>query len=218
MTKTAALLAALSTIALAPGWARAQDPEVEASAPEARYAFGARVGGYGFRNTEHAGAGEWDDCRMDGFGLFAQRTLTRYLFAEAGFDLYSAADPVPSDDMVEPGMDRISGVTTVAAGARIPWRYFSPYVQAGLGLEITRAKMAEHGLEDRAVVPMGFVGIGAELRVTQKFSIGGNVRTNVMKHYVHDEQSLDLNAEPTVDMRSEFDTAAQGQIFVRYEM
>lgn len=205
---------------LAPPWARAEQPELNKSVSGADYSFGARVGGYGFRNTQHADLGEWEDCRMDGFGLFAQRTLGKHLFAEAGFDLYSAANPVPTEDMDHSGMDRISGITTVAGGARIPWRYLSPYVQAGLGLEITRAKMEAHGLEDRSVLPMGFVGIGAELRFTRRFSFGANVRMNVMKHYVHtgDHSGVDPGAEPEVEMAGEWDAASQGQFFLRYQM
>lgn len=194
------------------------DPVVTASSP-VKYSFGARAGGYGFRNTQHAGLGEWDDCRMDGAGVFAQRSFTRHLFAEAGFDLYSARDATPTDEMPAP-MDRISGITTVAGGARVPWRWVSPYVQLGVGLEVTRVRMPEHGMDDRALVPMGFFGFGAELRATEHLSLGANVRTNVMKHYIHggDGHTHDAAEPDHSEMKGEFDAAAQGQLFLKYEI
>lgn len=194
-------------------------PAVTASAPAARYSFGVRAGGYGFRNTEHAEMGEWDDCRMDGAGVFAQRTLTPYLFAEAAFDLYTAKDATANEAMPA-GMDRISGITTVAAGARVPWRWIQPYVQLGVGLEVTRVEMPEHGLEDRGVYPMGFLGIGAELFATEHLSLGANVRTNVMKHFDHGgDGHTHAAGEPAhPEMSGEFDAAAQGQLFLKYQI
>jgi hypothetical protein len=213
-----ALLLGLGSIA------RADPPPQSVSASRARHAFGVRFGGYGFRNTEHAGLGHWDDCPMDGLGLFAQRTLSRHLFAEAGFDLYTARNGTPTAEMPVVGMDRISAITTIAAGARIPWRWVSPYVQIGLGLEVTRVEMPAHELRESAVQPMGFLGFGAELRITRQLAFGANARTNVMVHYDHGgaghshdggAASLDGAAE---EMTGEYEAAAQGQIFVRYEL
>ncbi len=178
--------------------------------PSVSYSFGARAGGYGFRNTEDPQMGAFDDCRMDGAGVFAQRTLTRYFFAEAGFDLYTARDATPVEGMPAP-MDRISGITSVAGGARVPWRWVQPYVQLGVGLEVTRVEMPEHDLVDRALLPMGFVGVGAELWPTEHVSVGANVRTNVMKHFDH-------GGPDDGQMTGEFDTAAQGQLFLKYQM
>jgi hypothetical protein len=201
------------------GTARAEPPAAAAEPPaaaaeaNASYSFGARVGGYGFRNTQHPDRGEWDDCRMDGFGLFAQRALSRHLFAEAALDLYGARDATPTERMPEPAMDRISGITTVAGGARIPWRWVSPYVQLGVGLELTRVEMPGHSAE-RAALPVGFFGIGAELRPTPRIALGGNVRANLMAHYVHDHTSGASERE----MSREYEAATQGQLFVRLEM
>jgi len=178
--------------------------------PSVSYSFGARAGGYGFRNTDDPAMGQWDDCRMDGAGLFGQRTLTRFLFAELGFDLYTARDAIPVEGMPAP-MDRISGITTVAGGARVPWRWVQPYVQLGVGLEVTRVEMPEHDLADRALLPMGFVGVGAELWPTEHLAVGANVRTNVMKHFDH-------GGPDDTQMTGEFDTAAQGQLFLKYQM
>ncbi len=176
--------------------------------PDVAYSFGARAGGYGFRNTEDPEMGQWDDCRMDGAGIFGQRTLTRYLFAEVGFDLYTARDATPVAGMPDP-MDRISGITTVAGGARVPWRWVQPYVQLGVGLEVTRVEMPEHDMSDRALYPMGFLGVGAELWPTEHLSLGANVRTNLMKHFDH---------SGTEEMTSEFEAAGQGQLFLKYQI
>lgn len=195
----------------------AEPAPAEATAGDLTYAFGARVGGYGFRNTEHADVGQWDDCRMEGMGVFAQRSLTRHFFAEAGFDLYTAKDATPTPEMPLPGMDRISGITTVAAGARIPWRWVSPYVQLGVGLEVTRVEMADHGMAERAVLPMGFLGLGADVHATTHLSVGANVRSNVMKHFDHGAHA-DADGHDDGDMHGEYEAAAQGQIFLKYEL
>ena len=225
MKQIAALLLGGATLITltAPAAAQPADgdgvPVVTADAPAARYSFGIRAGGYGFRNTQHEELGEWDDCRMDGAGVFAQRTFTPYLFAEAAFDLYTAKDATANEAMPA-AMDRISGITTVAAGARVPWRWVQPYVQLGVGLEVTRVEMPEHGLEDRGVYPMGFLGIGAELFATDHLSLGANVRTNVMKHFDHggDGHTHDAGEPAHPEMSGELDAAAQGQLFLKYQI
>jgi len=223
MKQIAALLVATASLVTLPALAGADpdaEPSVTAITSPVRYSFGVRAGGYGFRNTQHSELGEWDDCRMEGAGVFAQRSLTRHLFAEVGFDLYTAKDAIATDNMTPGAMDRVSGITTAAGGARIPWRWVQPYVQLGLGLEVTRAEMPEHGLEDRAVVPMGFLGVGAELFATEHLSLGANVRTNVMKHYTHggNGHTHDANDPDHAEMTGEFDAAAQGQLFLKYQI
>ena len=225
MQKITALIT-LSLVLLAAAVARAQpaapsaDTDLSRTADAPRYAFGVRVGGYGFRNTSEPDAGTWQDCRMDGAGVFAQRSLGRHLFAEAAFDLYSAREGTPTAEMPVPGMDRLSGITTVAGGARIPWRWLSPYVQVGLGLEVTRVKMASEGLEQHQVLPMGFFGVGADLRISDHLSVGGNIRSNLMKHFDHDGGAAARQAGDAGpgEMTGEYEAAAQGQLFVRYEM
>ena len=85
---------ATATVALAPSPATA-DPGTDAPVPAATAAapaplvVGARVGGYGFRRpgaVDEHGHVAWDDCRMNGLGVFVRRPLGR-LFAEAGADL-----------------------------------------------------------------------------------------------------------------------------------
>jgi hypothetical protein len=196
----------------------AKDQQLTASMRTAHHSFGFRVGGYGFRNTTHPDKGEWDDCRMNGVGLFGQRTLTKHLFAEAAFDIYSAEDLEEQLDSGAPVMDRVSGIGTLAGGAKMSMGRFTPYIQAGLGLEMTRVRMGE--FEERKVFPMGFIGLGADLRITGSLHIGANLRTNVMRHYAHDGGELLQSAggDRGHEMASEYDTAAQGQFFLKYTM
>ena len=218
----AALFALLASAAAAPLANADTEPAhlISRGPSAADYAIGARVGGYGFRNTQHADVGKWDDCRMEGMGVFAQRSVTRNFFVEAAFDLYTARDGTPTAEMPIPGMDRISGTTTVAGGARVPWKWFSPYVQLGVGVEVTRVEMASHGLSDRAVLPTGFFGIGTDLRLSKSLSLGGNIRNHVMKHYVHgnDGHMHEADDGGHTEMAGEYDTAVQGQLFVRYQL
>jgi hypothetical protein len=80
--------------------------------------------------------------------------------------------------------------------------------------------MPEHGMDDRAVLPMGFFGVGAELRATEHISLGANVRTNLMKHYEHggDGHIHGAGDEAHGEMAGEFEAAAQGQLFLKYEI
>ncbi len=215
-----ALLLALPVVAHADQNGAKDHQQPTASTRTAQTSFGFRVGGYGFRNTEHADVGRWDDCRMDGVGIFAQRALSRHFFAEAGFDLYSAADLNEQLDAGGSVMDRVSGIATVAAGARAPGKRFSPYVQGGVGIELTRARMADHDLEDQAALPMGFFGVGLDLRVSQNFVIGASARFNAMKHYVHGHAAHDPVAAATTEqhMEGEYDVASQGQFFIKYQL
>lgn len=186
----------------------------------AHHSFGFRVGGYGYRNTQHADKGEWDDCRMDGVGIFGQRTFGEHFFGEVGFDMYSSADTQEQLDAGRVVMDRVSGIATVAAGAKVNVGRLTPYVQSGLGLEATRIRL--EGSEDSGVYPMGFVGLGADLRLTRGLSFGMNFRTNVMKHFVHGGDAGMVPAvgghDHTDDLASEYELAAQGQFFLRYQM
>ena len=189
----------------------------------AHTSFGFRVGGYGFRNTHDPDKGEWEDCKMGGVGVFGQRSLSKFLFAEAAVDIYSAED---LQEQVEAGaveMDRVSGIASVAAGAKMPVGRFTPYVQTGLGIEVTRVRA--NGMEDNAVLPMGFVGLGADVRLTDGLYFGMNFRTNVMKHYLHGHDGDDLvpavgggEHEHDGHLQSEYDLATQGQFFLRYQM
>lgn len=90
---------------------------------------GARIGGYGFREVDEDGALTWDDCRMNGVGLFGTADFGKYLFAELSLDYYHATGPV-----IASGMDRQSAFVLGAGGVRLyPDAFISPYLQVGVG-------------------------------------------------------------------------------------
>jgi hypothetical protein len=175
-----------------------------ASADEPLWGFGARVGGYGFREAAEDGGTSWEDCRMGGMGVFAQRALTRHVFLEGGLDQYFAEEPEE--------MDRVSTIGTVAGGLRMfPGRWISLHVQLGGGVEVTRVGVHDHRQAD--VLPMAFLGLGGDLRIVRQLRVGLNVRLNGMGHYDH----LD-HQDATSDMDVSPELTSQGQIYLRYDL
>jgi hypothetical protein len=187
---------------------------------------GARVGGYGFRNPDSVASNghvAWDECRMNGLGVFARRGVGRF-FAEGGADVYfSEAFPLPSaDDPSGDRQDRLSGLLTVAAGANlVRTKYFVGYAQIGAGLELTQFRFShgEDTLEDKRALPLGFVGFGGEVRLGERTSLGASMRAHVMGNFdaayepdrdVWDPMSNHLDVAP--------EAAAQGQFYVAYAM
>lgn len=177
--------------------------------------IGLRVGGYGFREPSAEGRNGWNDCRMNGIGLFAQRLLSSTFFAEVGLDGYFA-DSFPTDggDAAAThghgAMDRRSALASVAGGFRMwPEARVAPYVQIGGGVELTRVEMA--GREDSRVLPFGFVGFGGDLRLGDHLRLGVSIRISGMGHFEHDE----LASTSTLSVEPEF--AAQAQFYARYE-
>jgi len=216
--KRIALLAAIAVPCLQAATAAA-DPMVEQRArPDSVYAFGMRVGGYGFRAPEADAAHRWSDCRMNGVGLFAERRLSHHAFVEAGTDVYFADTTLLADPEQADGMDRLSGLLTMAAGLRMaPGAWLSGYAQIGAGVELTRVSMGGHShdetmagvtMEDSRVFPLGFVGFGADVRLTSRLRGGASLRTYLMAHFDHGGDSLD--AEP--------EAANQGQFYLRYSL
>jgi|GEM_PF-1444016 len=209
----------------------ADRPALTRAADAPRHSFGFRVGGYGFRNLQPGQEGEWNDCRMNGVGVFGQRNLSDHFFAEAALDMYFVDNTILGDDGPEYPLDRESGLLSVAGGARMfPGYRVSPYVQVGIGLELTRAILPAEDEQHVGVYPMGFAGVGADVRVSDRFALGANFRTNVMRHFdvtytlVSDPESddwgsFDPNAVPpgenTLDDQS-YAFAAQAQFFARY--
>ncbi len=187
---------------------------------------GARVGGYGFRNPDRVdGTGHvaWDECRMNGLGVFVRRGVGRF-FAEAGADVYfSEAFPLPtSDDGSGDQQDRLSGLLTVAAGANlVQTKHFVGYAQLGVGLEMTQFRFS-HGddtLEDRRALPLGFVGIGGELRLGDRTSLGASLRAHVMGNFdAAYEADRDVWDPMTNHLTVSPEAAAQGQFYVAYAM
>src|SRR5262245_42518876 len=171
MRRLATVVATLSLISLAS----------RASADESPWGFGARVGGYGFREAAPEGGITWDDCRMNGEGIFAEHRVTPHLFLEGGLDQYFADDPR--------SMDRISTIATVAGGLRMfPGSWVSLHVQVGAGVELTRIRMDDHRRSD--ALPVGFLGLGADARLLSHLRLGLNVRLYGMGHYDHDETAV----------------------------
>lgn len=142
------------------------------------FGIGARVGGYGFREVRDDKL-SWQDCRMNGTGVFATLDFTRHFFGEVSADLYHAtAGPVSG------GMDRSSFHTLAAVGARLLPDYFlTPFIQAGAGPEFTRIDVGE--ASDRFVLPEAFMGVGGELN-WKSFHFGSTLRVATMGLPVHD--------------------------------
>jgi hypothetical protein len=169
--------------------------------------FGARIGGYGFRRTTD---GKWDDCRMNGLGVFGTLDFGKYFFGELGLDSYSA---VKSGDEAA-SMDRISLLTSVAAGVRMfPDFYVTPYVQLGTGLEWTRVDAA--GGRTTGTYPIGFFGLGADLNLLRQLKVGMVMRVLAMPHPSTDADEGIVYQHPTAPTM-EYQPAAQGQFYLRY--
>lgn len=239
MRRTVPVLAIIvAAVAASPALAAAESttsssPSSSASSPPSPslvpLTVGARVGGYGFRRpgaVDDHGHVAWDDCRMNGLGVFARRPVGR-LFAEAGADLYFAESfPMAAPAAEDGEMDRISGLFTVALGAElVRTRRFAGHVQVGTGLELTRVGMpATDGttMTDRRALPLGFLGVGGELRLGRT-SLGASLRAHVMGHFDHDaawgahDHAAALTSDGA-DLTVSPEIAAQGQFYVAYRL
>jgi hypothetical protein len=188
-------------------------PRPAAADPLTDLTIGSRVGGYGFRNPQAGDRRDaWNDCRMNGIGVFAREDVGR-LNVEAGADIYfSESFPMKPLD-ADAREDRLSGLVTVAAGARVlEIGRFHALAQLGGGVELTHFKMSmpdgETGEASRAM-PMGFVGLAAELSIGDRAAIGASLRTNVMGKFEANE-ACQLSVHP--------EAAAQGQFFLTYRL
>ena len=199
--------------------------ETDKSAAEREHwrpGFGARVGGYGFRNED--GSSGWDDCRMGGIGVFGTLDANRYLFGELSLDVYQAAPEV-----VEEGLDRVSTHTLAGVGLRmLPEFVLTPFVELGGGIEWTKADAL--GASRTAAYPLGFLGFGAELNLTREFKLGATLRmlgtaefeaasespTTTAAGLGVSRQALEAADAPPPE--SEFAVAAQGQFHLRYAL
>jgi hypothetical protein len=201
-------------------------PAVAKKAPT-EYAFGARVGGYGFRRDAGDRRNEWDECRMNGIGLFGQRMFGAHLFVESGLDVYfSESFPMPQSDEDLP-IDRVSGLVTAAIGLRAdgPWRT-AGYAQLGVGLELTRVSVpyGESAITDQMAMPEGFIGLGGDIKVGDRTYLGANLRTHVMGNFEYDPEDLEMQpgwtSPPAADevFDPSIDLAAQGQFYIRRDL
>jgi hypothetical protein len=185
-----------------------------------RPGFGARVGGYGFRDP--SGGEKWDACRMNGFGVFGTLDANKYLYGELAVDFYSAAP-----DTVEAGLDRTSTHALTGVGFRmVPDFVLTPYIMLGGGAEYTRVELPQGDLD--AVYPMGFAGLGLELNVTREIKLGATFRMlatsrpviadNGEGNSIYGSSEAALTGENQKQPEMEFDLASQGQFFLRYAM
>lgn len=215
------------------GLAAAEPAQTQAPAPDQaasddaypdgflRPGFGARVGGYGFRNPD---GGVWDNCRMNGVGVFGTLDLNKHVFGEVGLDFYSAAP-----ETNEQGLDRVSTHGTLGVGFRmLPDFIVSPYAELGGGVEATRIEALQDGetvMSQSAVYPVGYIGFGLELNATEHLKLGGAFRmlATVLPKYGAAQgdgswkwNDTSVSTGGRIDTESDF--AAQAQFFLRYAL
>ena len=201
LTITLPLVVILSAMCL--GTAQA-DPFVEN--------MGLRIGGYGFREPtsptgETGSATGWQACRMNGVGVFANKTISEGFFIEAGFDTYFADSFVVKEARAtyDTPIDRKSALLTVAVGSRFYQEArLSPYLQAGLGAEATHVSLPVLGLEDTALLPFGFFGVGADIRVSATAKVGASLRINAMGYYDDAQFQTELGPELGLSTQTQF--------------
>ena len=188
----------------------------------APFEIGARVGGYGFRR-ESDPAHEWNECRMNGFGMFGGKQLRGPLFVEAGLDLYSSVDPQQGDLPI----DRTSGLLSSAIGARTNLtKHLRGFAQLGGGLELSRVSVpyGDTRIRDSKAMPEGFFGVGLDIRVGAQTTIGSSFRTLVMGNFDYDPARLDMSqgwvAAPSKNevFDASPDVATQVQFYLRREL
>lgn len=175
---------------------------------------GARVGGYGFRDVDSDGQLRWDDCRMNGVGLFGTVDFGKYLFAELSVDYYHAVGEV-----IDAGMNRQSAFLLAAGGVRLfPEWIISPYLQAGAGPEWTKIEVAS--TSETHVLPTAFLGVGGELDLWG-LKLGTHVRVFAMAEPVHGlapgghhrAPAYEVDGSRSIEL--EYEVAGQMQFFVR---
>jgi hypothetical protein len=187
-----------------------------ASAEPMLESLGVRVGGYGFREATPASGEEphgtgWQACRMNGLGVFAIKGIDENFFVEAGLDTYFS-DSFPTGESMgtyDTPIDRSSALLTMAAGARFYTdSLISPYIQLGLGAELTHVRLPALAMEDTALLPMAFFGTGATLRVSDRMRVGAVLRVHAMGYYD--------DAQFQTELKPELELATQGQFYASF--
>jgi hypothetical protein len=196
---SASLLLLLSTAA------SAEPLGVTAEAPEPMISVGARIGGSGFRRDgDTSFTGQWDECRMNGVGVFAQKTVRGPLFAEAGLDTYFSTSDHQASDLP---IDRQSVLASAAIGARSQFTsWLGGYIQVGMGAELTKLSVpyGDDAIRSDKVMPWGFLGVGGEIKLGPATRVGATIRTLVMGNFNYDPARLDKTSQmwtstPTAD-------------------
>ena len=185
--------------------------------------LGARIGGYGFREVAE-GATAWNDCRMDGGGVFGQLDLGKHFYSELAFDFYQA-----HADVVSSGMERLSFHSQASAGLRMfPEFWVVPTLHVGAGAEWTKVEMLESGAEMEDIFPVAFMGLGGELNLLDDLRVGAHVRMMVMSLPLHGEggthahgvgsaySHVQQGLREDAAIPTSYEAAGQAQFFIRY--
>lgn len=176
--------------------------EEDASGHQWSPTLGVRLGGYGFRQLNADNTKDWENCKMEGGGVFGTLRLTDNLYAEMSTDLYFA-----TDQTLKSGIDRISLHTVAALGARFaPDFIISPLIQIGGGAEYTWVQL--FGERSQALLPVGFIGAGGELNLGD-VHLGVTARFNAM-------QLPSYVSAPGNDDFLEYNTQVSGQMLFSF--
>ena len=82
--------------------------------PSWKPAIGVRVGGYGFRQLDTDQSMNWNNCRMNGVGIYGTLDFNKTFYAEISTDMYHAHTTT-----LRQGLDRISLHGVGLVGARM---------------------------------------------------------------------------------------------------
>jgi len=198
------------------------------AAADELYSVGARVGGYGFRRAEDPGLLEgaagaaWNECRMNGFGVFVDRAISGPWFAEAGLDTYFSIGQGEPSDLP---LDRESVLLSAAIGARTNFAsWLAGYVQVGTGVELTRLSVpyGDDAIRADKVYPEGFAGFGADLRIAHGTYLGASLRALVMANFNYvmpmAQNQWVAPPSPANVFAATPSLAAQGQFYLRRDL
>ncbi|MBP6632353.1 MAG: hypothetical protein KA297_23230 [Kofleriaceae bacterium] len=234
--RSTVILSALAPAALVPA---AHADEAPAALGAARtststspYSFGGRIGGWGFHRSASAGAddrrNDWDECRMNGVGVFAERVLRGPAYLQVGLDAYFSETfpmrPPPESDLP---INRVSGLLSVGAGLRTQLASrLTGHAELGVGVELTRVSVpyGDTHIDDQLAIPEAFVGLGGDVRVGRGLYLGATLRVHAMGNFEYDPALLEMQPGWTSPPAAEvvfdpsLDVAAQGQFFIRRDL
>ena len=218
----------IASLAVTAAWTTvaAAEPSLQTTVDRpATYAIGFRVGGYGFRRAgDPSQTSDWNECRMNGLGIFADRELGGPFFVEGGLDTYFSAGQAQASDLP---IDRENVLVSAAAGARMHFTsWLAGYAQLGAGAELARVSVPYGGstIAANKVLPDAFLGIGADLRLGKHTFIGATMRTHVMGNFDYDPARLKMSnawvAEPSPSdvFAASPALAAQAQFYLRRDL
>jgi len=201
-------------------------PSLALADPSSPYAIGVRTGGYGFRPEGDPGSDGWNQCRMNGIGVFGDRGIGGAggpLFVEAGLDAYFSLPPSEGDLPI----DRMSALVSAAAGVRTQLASrVRGFVQLGVGAELTRVSVpyGDARIRDNKLLPDGFFGVGIDVRLGRSTMLGAAARAHVMGNFDYDPARLEMQnpwlAAPSASavFDASPDLAAQAQFYLRREL